>query len=300
MASIPGDGVRLMGIVNATPDSFADGGRYLDPGAAIAHGLELIESGAAIVDVGGESTRPGHEAVDPAVELERVVPVVAGLADAGVPISVDTTKASVAAAALDAGAAIVNDVSALQGDPEMAELCGERGAIVVLMHGYEAGNRPTASSSGDAIDAVKTFLDQRVEAARDAGIDERRIWLDPGVGFGKVNPEENLEVVRRLGELRELGLPIVVGTSRKSFIGCLDGSPPGERLGGTVASSLAAALRGADVLRVHDVAAMSQALQVAALTLGNDAIGPLVGPPVAFALDVVAGRLAQVGSADHE
>ena len=263
-----------MGIVNVTPDSFADGGRYLDPESAIAHGLELIESGAAIVDVGGESTRPGHKPVLPIVELERVVPVVAGLAAAGVPISVDTTKASVAAASLDAGASIVNDVSALRGDPEMAELCGDRRAIVVLMHGYEIENRPTTSSSGDVMEAVKAFLVQRIEAAKDAGIDETRIWLDPGVGFGKVNPEGNLEVIRRLGELQDLGMPIVVGTSRKSFIGRLDGSPPGERLGGTVASSLTAALKGADVLRVHDVAAVAQALRISAMTLNNTAISP--------------------------
>ncbi len=260
--------MKLMGVVNVTPDSFSDGGLYLDPKAAIAHGEELAAAGAEILDVGGESTRPGAEEVGEAEELRRVVPVVEGLAGAGAEVSVDTSKAAVAAAALDAGATIVNDVTALRGDPEMAALCAERDATAVLMH--MVGSPRTMQENpvyDDVVDDVKSFLAARVEAARAAGVAEERIWLDPGIGFGKT-VEHNLELLRRLGELRELGRPLVVGTSRKSFIGKVDGSPAGERLGGTIASSVLAAASGADVLRVHDVAEVGQALAVAAAILG--------------------------------
>lgn len=259
--------MKLMGVVNVTPDSFSDGGRYLDSNAAIAHGEELLRDGAGILDVGGESTRPGAAEVGEAEEQRRVEPVVAGLAGRAT-VSIDTSKAAVAAAALDAGAAIVNDVTALRGDPEMAALCAERGVGVVLMH--MPGNPRTMQddpSYGDVVDDVKAFLAQRVEAALAAGVAEERIWLDPGIGFGKTL-EHNLELLRRLAELRELGRPLVIGTSRKSFIGKVDGSDVEDRIGGTIASSVLAAVEGADVLRVHDVAEMAQAMRVTEAILG--------------------------------
>ena len=259
---------RLMGVVNVTPDSFSDGGLYLDPEAAIAHGRELAAAGAEILDVGGESTRPGAAPVDEAEELRRVVPVIRGLGDLDCVISVDTSKAAVAAAALDAGATIVNDVTALRGDPEMAALCAERGCGVVLMH--MRGEPRTMQDDpryGDVVADVKAFLGERMKAAIAAGVDEEKVWLDPGIGFGKTLAH-NAELLRRLGELRELGRPLVVGTSRKSFIGRIDGSGAGERLGGTIASSVLAAAEGADVLRVHDVAEMQQALAVTMAILG--------------------------------
>jgi dihydropteroate synthase len=257
-----------MGVVNVTPDSFSDGGLYLDPGAAIAHGRELAAAGAEILDVGGESTRPGAEAVPAPEELRRVVPVVQGLVATEAQVSVDTSKAAVAAAALDAGAEIVNDVTALRGDPGMAALCAERDATVVLMH--MRGNPRTMQDDPryeDVVAEVKAFLAERLEAATAAGVAEERVWLDPGIGFGKT-AAHNMELLRRLGELRELGRPLVIGTSRKSFIGKVDGSAAGERLGGTIASSVLAAAEGAEVLRVHDVAEVRQALAVATAILG--------------------------------
>jgi dihydropteroate synthase len=257
-----------MGVVNVTPDSFSDGGLYLDPEAAIAHGEELARAGAGILDVGGESTRPGAREVPAAEELRRVEPVIAALAGGEARISVDTSKAAVAAAALDAGAGIVNDVSALRGDPEMAALCADRDATVVLMH--MRGTPRTMQDApryADVVDDVRAFLAERIEAAAAAGVAERRIWLDPGIGFGKT-AEHNLELLRRLAELRGLGRPLVVGTSRKSFIGRVDGSGAGGRLGGTIASSVLAAAEGAEILRVHDVAEVGQAMAVAGAILG--------------------------------
>jgi dihydropteroate synthase len=259
---------RLMGVVNVTPDSFSDGGLYFDAAAAISHGVELAEAGAGILDVGGESTRPGAEAVGVEEELRRVVPVIEGLAGADAEISVDTSKSAVAAAALDAGATIVNDVTALRGDPGMAALCAEREATVVLMH--MAGNPRTMQvdpTYGDVVEEVKGFLAERLRFATESGIAEQRVWLDSGIGFGKT-AAHNLELLRRLGELRDLGRPLVIGTSRKSFIGRVDGSEANERLGGTIASTVIAAAEGADVLRVHDVAEVGQALAVATAILG--------------------------------
>ncbi len=256
-----------MGVVNVTPDSFSDGGRYLDSGAAVRHGEELVRDGAAILDVGGESTRPGAVEVDEAEELRRVEPVVAALAGVTT-VSIDTSKLAVAEAALDAGASIVNDVTAFKHDPEMAGLCAERGAGVVLMH--MPGNPRTMQDDpryDDVVDDVKAFLAERMEFAIGQGIDEERIWLDPGIGFGKTL-EHNLELLRRLGELRELGRLLMVGTSRKSFIGKVDGSGVEDRIGGSIASSVLAAAEGADVLRVHDVAEMVQALAVTNAVLG--------------------------------
>ncbi len=262
---------KLMGVVNVTPDSFSDGGRYLDAEAAVAHGEELLRDGAVILDVGGESTRPGAIEVDEAEELRRVEPVVAALAK-GATVSIDTSKLAVAEAALNAGASIVNDVTAFQHDPEMAGLCAEREAGVVLMH--MPGDPRTMQDDpryDDVVDDVKAFLAEPMEFAVGEGIAEQRIWLDPGIGFGKTL-EHNLELLRRLGELRELGRPLVIGASRKSFIGKVDGSEVDDRIGGSIASSLLAASEGADVLRVHDVAEMAQAMRIAVAILGDAAV----------------------------
>ncbi len=255
-----------MGIVNVTPDSFSDGGLYLDPGAAIEHGRELADAGADILDVGGESTRPGAEEVSEKEELVRVEPVVAALAGeggAGARVSIDTSKAAVAGPALEAGASIVNDVTALRGDSDLAGLCAERGCEVVLMH--MLGTPRTMQDDpryDDVVDDVKAFLAERVEAAIAAGIDEERIWVDPGIGFGKT-VFHNLELLHRLGELRELGRPLVIGASRKGFIGRLTGRDVTERLGGTIAANVLALAGGADVLRAHDVAEVSDAMVTA-------------------------------------
>jgi dihydropteroate synthase len=263
---------KLMGVVNVTPDSFSDGGLFLDPEAAIAHGRHLAAQGADLLDVGGESTRPGAQAVRVAEERERIEPVVQRLAGEGgprIPVSIDTSKSPVAAAALDAGAEIVNDVSALRADPELAALCADRDCAVVLMH--MLGTPRTMQDNpkyDDVVDDVRSFLAKRVEAAMAAGIDEERIWVDPGIGFGKTL-DHNLELLRRLGELRDLGRPIVVGTSRKSFIGKLTGRDVDERLGGTIASNVLAAIAGADVVRGHDVLELRQAIDVAETILGR-------------------------------
>jgi dihydropteroate synthase len=262
--------MKLMGIVNVTPDSFSDGGRFLDPGRAIEHGHSLAADGADIVDVGGESTRPGAEAVSAEEELARVLPVVEGLAAGPVPVSIDTSKLAVAQAALGAGAAIVNDVTALRAEPELAALCAERDTDVVLMH--MLGDPRTMQEDpvyDDVVDDVKAFLAERIDFAMAEGIDEERIWVDPGIGFGKT-VEHNLELLRRLGELADLGRPVVVGTSRKSFIGRLTGAPVDRRLGGTIASSVIAFANGAEVLRVHDVGPMREALTVAEAVLDPD------------------------------
>jgi dihydropteroate synthase len=261
-----------MGIVNVTPDSFSDGGLFLDAERAISHGLELAAAGADILDIGGESTRPGAEAVPAEVERERVVPVIAGLAGAGGPgvrISIDTSKAAVAAAALDAGAEIVNDVTALRSDPELVGLCADRDCTVVLMH--MLGDPRTMQDDPryeDVVTEVRAFLAERIEAAVAAGVDERRIWIDPGIGFGKT-VEHNLELLRRLDELASLGRPIVIGTSRKRFLGSLTEREVGDRLGGTIATNVLALAAGADVFRVHDVAEARQGLDTAAVLLGR-------------------------------
>jgi dihydropteroate synthase len=260
--------MKLMGVVNVTPDSFSDGGLYLDPALAVEHGRELERSGAAILDVGGESTRPGAEEVGEAEELRRVRPVIEALAGGGATVSIDTSKSPVAAAALDAGATIVNDVTALRGDPEMAALCAERGATVVLMHMLGSPRTMQENPAYDDVVAdVKSFLAGRVEVAMAAGVAEERIWLDPGIGFGKT-AEHNMELLRNIAELRELGRPLVIGTSRKSFLGQVDGSGAHERLGGTIASSVLAAADGVEILRVHDVAEVGQAMAVATAILG--------------------------------
>ena len=257
-----------MGIVNATPDSFSDGGLYLDGEAAVRHGLQLAREGAAILDVGGESSRPGAEPVDEAEELARVLPVVERLAAAGERVSVDTTKRAVARAALSAGATIVNDISAFRFDPGMAELVAEAGAGCCLVHMRgEPRTMHHDPSYTDVVSEVKAFLEERLAFAMAAGVDEDLIWLDPGIGFGK-NLEHNLELLRRLEEIVAIGRPVVVGTSRKSFLGKLAGGKPAEeRLPGTIATNVLALERGASVFRVHDVGPVVDALAVTAATV---------------------------------
>jgi dihydropteroate synthase len=260
--------VRIMGVVNVTPDSFSDGGLFLEPERAIAHGRRLLAEGADILDIGGESTRPGAPAVGVQEELARVEPVVAGLRDEGAPISIDTSKVPVAAAAVEAGAAIVNDITAFRADEEMADFCAERGVEVVLMH--MLGDPRTMQDDpryDDVVDDVRAFLEQRAEFAVREGVREERITVDPGIGFGKTL-DHNLELLARLDELLDLGRPVVIGTSRKSFIGKIDGSPVDERQGGTIASSAIAAANGASVIRVHEVAMTVEVLRVVAAVLG--------------------------------
>lgn len=251
-----------MGIVNVTPDSFSDGGRFLDRQAAIAHGRELVAGGADLLDVGGESTRPGARSVPAATELDRVLPVVEKLAEE-VRVSIDTTKPEVASRAIEAGAAMVNDVTAL-GDPEMAAVCAETGVEVVLMHMLGTPRTMQLDPRYDDVVAdILRFLEQRVEHAVAAGIDRRKIWIDPGIGFGKT-VRHNVTLLGAIDRFAAIGLPVLVGPSRKTFIGQLDGdAPESERLGGTIAACLAARAGGAAMVRVHDVAEVSQALKVA-------------------------------------
>jgi len=264
----------VMGVINVTPDSFSDGGQFLDPDAAIAHGIELASQGAAVLDIGGESTRPGADPVSEEEELRRVLPVVEGLAGrGGWEVSVDTAKRAVAEGALDAGAAIVNDVTALRGDPGMAQLVAERGAGCCLMHMLgEPRTMQDAPRYDDVVSEVKGFLEERLAFAVDAGVAEEKVWLDPGIGFGK-SVEHNLELLRRLDELVAIGRPIVVGTSRKSFLGKLAGGrPESGRLPGTIATNVLALERGASVFRVHDVAAVADALTVTAAVLAREGV----------------------------
>jgi dihydropteroate synthase len=264
-----GSEFAVMGIVNVTPDSFSDGGRFLDPGAAIAHALELQSEGAAILDIGGESTRPGAASVPAAQELARVIPVIEGLASAGVraEISVDTSKAEVAAAALLAGATIVNDVTALRACPEIAGIVAEHGAGLCLMH--MLGDPRTMQRDphyDDVVAEVKRFLAERMAFAIAQGVAEERIMLDPGIGFGKT-VAHNLALVARVAELVELGRPVVIGTSRKSFLGRLTGRDVHQRLYATIATNVLAYERGARIFRVHDVGPVHDALTVTAATV---------------------------------
>jgi dihydropteroate synthase len=260
-------GFQVMGIVNVTPDSFSDGGLFLEAEAAVEHGLALAAEGADILDVGGESTRPGAAPVDAAEEQRRVLGVVEALVAAGRRVSIDTTKLAVARAALDAGATVVNDVSAFRFDPALAELVAERDVDCCLMH--MRGDPRTMQRDpryDDVVGAVRAFLEERLAFAVSRGVAEERVWLDPGIGFGKT-VEHNLELLRRLDEIVAIGRPVVVGTSRKSFLGRLTGGrAEHERLPGTIATNVLALERGAGVFRVHDVAAVVDALKVAAAT----------------------------------
>jgi dihydropteroate synthase len=262
----------IMGVVNVTPDSFSDGGLFLDPDAGVEHGLRLVDEGADILDVGGESTRPGAEPVSEGEERQRVLPVIERLGqDGGARISIDTTKLAVARAALDAGATLVNDVSAFRFDPGMAALVAETGAGCCLMHMLgEPRTMQQDPRYDDVVSDVKAFLEQRLAFAVSEGVDEERVWLDPGIGFGKT-VEHNLELLRRLDEIVAIGRPVVVGTSRKSFLGKLAGGrDEDERLPGTIAANVVALERGASVFRVHDVAQNVDALAVAAATFNRD------------------------------
>jgi len=258
----------LMGIVNVTPDSFSDGGRFLEAEAAIAHGRRLAGEGADILDVGGESTRPGADPVRAEEELRRVLPVVEALAASGQRVSVDTTKLEVARAALEAGATMVNDVSAFRFAPELGGLVADTRADCCLMHMLgEPRTMQADPRYGDVVSDVRAFLEERLAFAVSEGVPEERVWLDPGIGFGKT-VEHNLELLRRLGEIVAIGRPVVVGTSRKSFLGKLTrGGAEADRLPGTIATSVLALERGASIFRVHDVAAVSDALEVAAATV---------------------------------
>src|SRR5215210_2326904 len=267
----------VMGIINVTPDSFSDGGRHLDPDAAVEHGRRLVEEGAAIVDVGGESTRPGAEPVPAAFELERTIPVIERLAagrdtgSAGVRVSIDTTKAEVAAAALGVGARIVNDVSAFRFEPETAGLVAGAGATCVLMHMLgEPRTMQADPRYEDVVSEVKAFLEERLAFAVAEGVPEEHVWLDPGIGFGKTL-DHNLELLARLDEIVALGRPLLIGTSRKSFLGRLTRREAGERLPGTIATNVLALAAGASVFRVHDVGEVADALAVARAALAGRA-----------------------------
>ncbi len=262
----------IMGVVNVTPDSFSDGGTFEDAGAAVAQAARLAAEGAGIVDVGGESTRPGAAPVPAGAELERVLPVVAGIAALGlhgVQISVDTMKLAVAEAAVDAGATYVNDVTAFRHDPELAGLVADRGLDCCLMHMLgEPRTMQEDPRYGDVVDDVRAFLEERLAAAVAAGVPEERVHLDPGIGFGKTM-DHNLELLRRLDTLVAIGRPLVIGTSRKSFLGRITGREAAERGPATVATNVLALERGARIFRVHDVAPTADALAVTAATLAG-------------------------------
>ena len=253
----------VMGILNVTPDSFSDGGRFLDRATAVTHATRLVDDGADILDIGGESTRPGSTPVSADEELERVHPVIERLAELhpGVPVSIDTRKADVAAEALDAGATIVNDVSG-GADPAMFDVVRDRGAAVVLMHMQgDPGTMQRAPHYDDVVGEVHEYLRQRIEAAELAGIDAERIAIDPGIGFGK-DLDHNLELMHGVDALLDLGRPVVVGPSRKQFIGTILDLPEEERVEGTVGAVVWMVVRGAHVVRVHDVREVARAVRV--------------------------------------
>jgi dihydropteroate synthase len=250
----------VMGILNVTPDSFSDGGRFIDPQTAVSHAAEMVAQGADILDIGAESTRPygGAKPVSAEDELTRLTPVLPAVIKLGLPVSIDTIKAPVAAWALDQGAAIVNDVWGLQRDPDMAPLVAERGVPVIVMH-----NRDSADAGIDIVADVVAFFERSLDIAARAGIATGKIVLDPGIGFGKT-PEQSIVCLARLTEFKRFGLPLLVGASRKRFINSVTPSPPDDRIGGSIASHLLAVERGAAIIRAHDVKETVQALRVAA------------------------------------
>jgi dihydropteroate synthase len=256
--------VKVMGVVNVTPDSFSDGGKFLVPGAAVAHARALIEQGADILDVGAESTRPGSDPVSTQDEIARAIPLIAAIrAESAIPISIDTMKPDVARAAVAAGATIWNDVTALTHAPDAPAVAAELGCELMLMHMQGAPRTMQAAPRYDDVVAeVTAFLDLRAQAAVAAGVAREKIWLDPGIGFGK-SLEHNLTLLAHLDELVELGFPVLLGVSRKSFIASIDpGVSPAHRLPGSLAAALAGAQAGVAALRVHDVAETVQALKV--------------------------------------
>lgn len=260
----------IMGILNVTPDSFSDGGNFFNPSAAVEHAQCMADDGADIIDVGGESTRPGAPPVPPDEQIQRICPVIWTLArQLDIPISVDTTSAAVAQAALEAGASVINDVSALRFDPEMAPLAARIGAPVILMH--MLGDPRTMQDNPtytDVIQEIKQFLAERIEFALAAGIDRSKIIIDPGIGFGKT-VEHNLLLLKKLCDLCALDVPVLIGPSRKSFIGKVLGiEKPADRLFGTAAAVVACVHAGAQIIRVHDVKEMSQVVRLAAAIRG--------------------------------
>lgn len=261
----------VMGVLNVTPDSFSDGGRYADPISAFERGRAMLAEGAAILDVGGESTRPGAASVGAPEQIARVRPILAGLALDGAVVSVDTRNAEVAAACVEAGASIINDVSGFR-DPAMVDVAASCEAGLVVMHMLgEPGSMQDAPVYGDVLSEVTLYLERAALRLRDAGVARERIALDPGIGFGKTL-EHNLILIAGLERIAALGYPVVVGVSRKRFIGALTGvDEPAERLAGSLAGAVCAAERGASVLRVHDVAPTVQALAVASAVLREHA-----------------------------
>jgi len=248
----------VMGILNVTPDSFSDGGRFIDPQTALTHARQMIAEGADIIDVGAESTRPyiGAKPVSLDDEIARLAPMLQPVIELGTPVSIDTIKAEAAAWALEQGAAILNDVWGLQRDPDMARVAAEHGVPVVVMH-----NRGEPDPALDIMADIEAFFLRSLDIAVRAGIARDRIVLDPGVGFGKT-PQQSIEVIARLAELKRFGLPILIGLSRKRFINVVSPSKPHQRLGGSIAGNLMAVRAGADIVRVHDVAETVQALRV--------------------------------------
>jgi dihydropteroate synthase len=258
----------IMGVVNVTPDSFSDGGLSLDSGAAIGHARRLVDEGADLIDIGAESSRPGAEAVSPDQELSRIMPVLEGLRDLAVPVSVDTTKPEVMRAAIGEGAAMINDIGALR-SPGALEAVSASDAGVCLMHMQgEPRTMQREPRYGDVVAEVRAFLAARVAAAEASGIARERIVIDPGFGFGKT-VEHNFELLRNLGRFAEMGLPVMAGWSRKSTLGAVTGRAPGERLAASIVAALLAVQHGARILRVHDVAATRDALAVLAAAEGD-------------------------------
>jgi dihydropteroate synthase len=260
---------RVMGVVNVTPDSFSDGGRYFDADVAVDHALDLAAQGADILDFGGESTRPGSDGVSTDEEMRRVIPVIERVAAAGlgIQISIDTSKLAVAQAAVEAGATLVNDVTAFRAEPELAAFVAEKGLDCCLMHMLgEPRTMQADPRYNDVVDDIKAFLAERLDFAVAEGVSQDRVLVDPGIGFGKT-VDHNLELLRRLDELVALGPPVVVGTSRKSFLGRITGRGEDDRLPGTIATNVLALERGAQVFRVHDVGPVREALEVAAGTV---------------------------------
>lgn len=254
----------VMGILNVTPDSFSDGGRFLDPQRAIEHARRMVAAGADILDIGAESTRPygGAVAVSHEEEMRRLEPVLPAVTALGVPVSIDTMKASVAVAALAAGASIVNDVWGLQRNPDLARVVAERAAPIIIMH-----NRESADPAIDIMADIAAFFSRSLDIAARAGITRDNIVLDPGIGFGKT-PQQSITAIARLGELTSFGLPLLVGASRKRFIDTISPSAPDQRIGGSIASHLLAVENGAAIVRTHDVAETVQAFRVAAAIRG--------------------------------
>ena len=265
-----GKRTAIIGVLNITPDSFSDGGQNFEPDRAIDRALELESEGADILEVGGESTRPGATRLPVLEELERVMPVLRGLAGRlSIPIAIDTYKSEVAAAAVEQGVVIVNDVSALRFDPALADVAARTGAILVLMHMRgEPGNMQKIEPSADIFAEIETDLAQAIRMAESRGVKRSQIIVDPGIGFGKTL-EQNLAIINHLDRFESFGLPLMIGTSRKSFIGKLTGREAGDRLFGTAASVAAAIIRGANIVRVHDVSQILDVVRVTDALLAN-------------------------------